>query len=627
MIHDPSQGSAAAFAAAGSAAPANQQAAQASFAPSAERHSFQSLGNVGGILRAATTEALIKGYEAVQTAIKESRFSQAYKVLAAQIDNQSETRLKFSSIVLILQHQASNNIAHHTLLLEDSREPLGTKMEQINGVQVQIDSFAAQYYDAVYASAVDRTMASAFPNTRILNTGCTVVPRGFQWADAKISRELVVNAMVAAATYLEATLPDFIDMDMTKVGSGEQLQVQVSWDNPQTTDYTDLPVRSDIQIVCSAVSQKSESQESRNSEVSTISVSRVTGFMDLTYEEPAQDFNQAYAQQVAVGAYRKYRPRFVITRLENNMRMTPAGQLFAIASTLCIGEGNTYFRAFKPRLNVTGRDPKNVGAVNIEANMPVPPTNQPDPSGFGNLVDTKGSEFGDRELGQLISLTMHPGVVFSIDVSDAGADTWYNSVFSRAAGGDIEANREILKAANTLTGGAFAQLYGTSNNFVPVLRTDERVLLGYYTNKDGQRADIRDVDYLAVLNILGINDRQQIVNWSDSIERTNEPLMLRLQGRKTIIRAIADQVVFTQQGTRATLNPEFLNMLLKALEQVKTGFKLVNMGMAGDYTSQRAGGTFGQAGMGIGISNLFNVGFGGTQQQATARPYQPQSMY
>jgi hypothetical protein len=615
-IQEPTQ-PAAAFAQPGSSAPAAAPAP--AFQQPSDRISMFSMGNVGGIVRSATSEALAKGYEAVQNAIKDSRISQVYKVLGVQIDNQSETKLKLSSIVLVLQHLSSGTVSHHTLLLEASSDPLPPKMDNINGVQVQVDRYASQVYDQVYAATVDNTITAAFPSARAINTGATVVPRIFNWEDKDATRELVQNAMLAAATYIEARQDGFIDMDMSKMGTGEQLQVQISFENPQTLDFTGLPVRSDIQILTSAVTAQKVDTGSLNSQNDAIKVSCVTGFMDLVYTPP-QDPNLMYAAGNMIGAKRRFRPRFIMTRLENSLRLTPAAQLFAIASAMCLGEGTTYYRAFKPRLNAGPRDRRDIGAVNIEANL------QDDPSGVGAMIDTKTKTFGDRELGALVNATMHPGLIYSIDISDAGADTWYNRVFGQAAMGDMNANNEILRAANVLTGGQFAKLYG-NNTFTAMIPREERVLMGYYINMDGQRADVRDVDYLAVLNILAVNNPQAIVDWSDTFERDDQAMALRLQGRKTTIRAVADQVVFTQQGIRATFNPDFLKLLGESLRSINVMFKLVNAGVAGDYVSQRAGGAFNQASFGVTSTGLFNQGFSGAAATSVARPFQPGSMF
>jgi hypothetical protein len=619
------------FATAGGTSPAGSQAASSQTPNSGAAVSWFEMPSVGGIVRSGIGEALSKGSKATQETLAEARISTAYKVHMLQIDNQSEQRLKFSSIVLALQHQASGKVAHHTLMLEGSAEAIQSEVQTIANMQVQIDRFSSQAYDKVYADAVDAAMARAFPNAKIMNTGATVVPRTFDWSDREAVRTLINNALTAAATYLEASLDNFMDLNMdvmNKANVGAQMQVSIGWENDQTTDFTGLPVRSDIQIATSAVAQQRNNSGTLNNANDSALISNVSGYMDLTWA-PDQAAQQQFGMGVNPNATRKYRARYVITRLENWLRMTPAGQLFALASTVCLAEGTTWMRAFAPRRSLPqGKtiDVRDIGAVNIEANLPLPPNNQPDPSGFGKIIDTKTAGFTDRELGALLSATIQPGLVFSIDVSDAGADTWYNHTFARAAAGDAGANAEILRAANTLTGGAFGKIYGNSS-FPAILVTDERVLMGWYTDQNGQRRDLREVDYLWVLNTLGKSNPQHVADWSQSFENTDSPQPIRLQGRKTIIRSVIDAPVYTQLATRCTFHPEFLRCLVQALQAVGTQFKLINSGMSADYMTQRASGQFATAGFGMGQTGLFGAGFSAGGSPVFSRPFTAGSMF
>lgn len=617
-----------AFAAAGATAPAAQQptstAQQTPPGRVANPFSLLSMGNVGGLVRSSASEALAKGYVAVEAAIKESRISASYRVHGIQIDNAADRRLRLSSIVLAIRHESAGIVAHHTLILEASADPVPPKIEVINTVQVTIDRFAAQVYDDKYATAVDGAIKTLFPGQAIMNTGATVVPRIFDWSDKEATRELVQNAMMASVTYLECRLPGFADMDLSQMAADANLQVQVSYHNPQTIDYTGLPVRSDISILTSAVAAQRTDTGSLNDQAEAVTVARVTGFIDLTYvgnPQQAQVYGQVYGQP-APGAKRIYQPRFVITKLENMLRLTPAAQLLALATASTLGETTAWYANFRANQKAGPKDPHDIGAVNIEANL------YSEPGPVGTKTDTKAANFTDADLGGLINATCHPGLAMSIDVNDCGSDTWYNRQLVAAAAGDAAANNEILRAANTLTGGQFALMYGNSN-FAPVLKTDERVFMGFYIGADGHRTDVREVDYLTVLNKLAVKNPQVIVDWSDSYERTDLVQELRLQGRKTIIRSLCEQLTFTQYATRVTMNPAFMQMLVAALKQCKISFKLINAGMASDYMSSRGAGLMGQAAMLPGNSGLFNPGgfnSGGGVVGNVNRPYQGQSM-
>ena len=606
------------FAAVGSTAPAAAAAAP-SMAPRTNLLSLLTDPNVGGLNRSNTSEVLAKAFAAVEANIKETRISSAYKVHGVQIDNAAERRLMLASIVLVIRHEASNTVAHHTLLLEASADPVPPKIEVISQIQVTIDRFSAQVYDQVYAAAVNNTVAAAFPNHTILNTGATVVPRIFDWTVPADTRALVYNAMLAAVTYLEAKQSDFMDMDMTKISNDANLQVQVSYGTQEARDYVGLPIRSDVTILTSAVASQRTDNGSLNNQIEAATITSVRGYIDLTYVGNTQQAQMNYGQQV-MGAKRIYQPRLIITQMENFKRSTPAAQLLALATATTIGEGTSWYACFRPNQKLGAKNPHDIGAVNIEANL------KNEGGAFGTKIDTLLNTFGDPELGGLMQAVCYPGLAISIDVNDCGSDTWYNRSLSAAAAGDENANAEILRAANTLTGGHFANLYG-NNNFPAVLKTDERVFMGYWVNNEGKISDIRQVDYLTVLNKLAVTDPQQIVNWSDSFERVDQDQALRLQGRRTIIRSQCEQLVFTQYATRVTFNPAFLQMLIAALKLSNVSFKLINTGMAADYMSTRGSGMLGNAVNLPGMSGLFNPGgFSAAAVQPINRPFQGQSM-
>lgn len=619
MIEKPNT---ATFAAAGTSSPS--AAEQPTQVPNSQRISLLNLMNPGGIVRANTAEELSKADKAIKESIKVTHFASDFRVLVNPVDNQ-QVPVRYASVILSLLHERSNQMAYHTLLLEGSADPMPAQNQTINSIPVVIKHYAARSYDSVYDGAVSKMVSTSFPGIAAYNTGVTSVPRGFAWDDAAAVRELVINTMIAAATKLESKLDGFVDMNMARMGA-DRLQVNVTYNNPDTSDFTGLPVRSDVQITCTAMSNTDQSNKSQNTGAQSVAISRVTGYLDLSYEVANNQNGFAMGMMGAQGMYRRYRPRLIITRLENNRRMTPAGQLFAIASALGLGKGLMYYRGFAPRKNIKGRDLRDIGAVNIECNLPQGPDNRPDPSGFGKIVETKSANFDDKQLAALLNETLHPGLVVSIDVSDAGADTWYNSIFARAAMGDNDAMGALLNAANELTGGAFSRRYQAANaKFAPVLVTGERVLLGKQRNKEGQFEDIRHVDTLAIANYFGPNDPKRIAEWCDTYDRVSEPSELRLHARETMIRAVGDaDLTIQQEGTRVTLNPLYTEMLMDALADVGTVFTMVNGEGGANFMTQRLGGTFAQAGMSGNPSNLFRTGFGNTNNASfSTTPWMP----
>ncbi len=612
------------FAGAGTAAPGSGYNPGAASAPASHPQprpfSLLNMPKVGGISRSATTEPLSKSLEAATKALSNAAVDQRYAIQLLPVNNTIETRLRLSALVLAMHDESLKMVSYHTLLLEATGGDLPSEVKQIEGHTVVIDRYASEVFDDTYNLAVEQIVRQEYPNARLFNTGPVAVPRNFNWDDARLVQGLMANCLLACATYLEAQDPEFLDVDLGAAQHDASLQVAVNFDSGQITDYVGLPVRTDITVTTTAVANtRQDTSGSLNNQQDSQVISAVGGFIDLSYT-PALNQPMSMGQYLPAGQQedkRRYRARFVITRMEHLLRLTPAAQLSALASAAVLAMGTNWFRAFKPNLNAGPNDPRDPGALTIETNL------LGDPSGFSPKMDTKSVQFGDQQLGGLISSTIHPGLAFSIDVSDAGTDTWYNRVFAGAAAGDIASNKEILDAANTVTSGHFARMY-TGHNFMPVIFNDERVLLGYREDTNGQLLDVRTLDYLFVLNRLG-SQPQEVANYSATIEK-DSPQALRLHMRKTTHRALAERITYTQLGTRATINPEFMNMFLAALKAAGVNLKLVSS-TSGDYLTNRPGGMLNNAAVLGGNFAVFNVGGYTGNQQAGIRPVQGQSMF
>ena len=329
-------------------------------------------------------------------------------------------------------------------------------------------------------------------------------------------------------------------------------------------------------------------------------VSVVNGFMDLIWDPIVQNnvgYVNPYQQTVAT---QKYLPRFIITQLDPVRLLTLPAQLLALVSAVLMREDNTWVGAFRPRIT-SGKDVDlhDIGGVGIEANM------ENNSNGIGTKINTKADSFRPEMLGQLIGMTMKPGLVLSMDIPECGAQTWYSEVFQAAAGGSQKAITAIIEAADILTGGRFKPIFN-GRIFIDDVN---KIHLGYYTDKNGVRRDIRDIDYLAVANTVGEKNPTVIRDWSDSFLRTQIPLAQRLMVRKKIIDGILTAPVFTGFARRVTFDHTFIDALVTAVRD--TGLHIRNTGNFLDTGYERAtGGFFNNAIMGGNTSGLFNRDMG-----------------
>jgi hypothetical protein len=591
------------------------------------------LSDMGSFTRSAmgrnpASEVITKLNKALTEAFQGS--DKSYEVTLIPVDLNNTQSLEKSVIVVAVRDlmNKETGVAYHTLILEGSSEPLQPSYQMINGQNTEVLRVTGDANNKTLTEEVLAFVQRTFPGVRLWNVDACVVPRDFNADDGVLVHELAANAATACTTELELRQPGgFQDLDLGNIEHENTLTVQSSFGNPQGRDVVGQPIRSDIVIDFRAGGQQIPGQQGVTTRVSPIS--RISGFMDLVWA-PAQQQNQAFNPWVAPQAqpsspdeFKRYVPRFVMTDLESVKLLTIPAQLLALVTAFTLRENYAWVEAFRPAPMSAGGDVdwKDIGAVGIEANF------EKNQNGYGSRVDTKKDAFqrgqtpqGDQ-LVALLALTIQPKLLLSLDVPECGPQTWYNGIFAAAAeiGGSNsqKANDIVVRAANVLTHGAFSRYFAAGQR----VAIDEynRIHLGWYLDRHGVKRDLRDIDYLAVLNMVGDRDPEVAREWSDSYSRTDLPLEVRLAKRKQIITGVLGQnnVEFTGFARRVTFEPAFVEALLSACKD--TGLSVRTIAPMADMNqSQRAVNPYAMSaaldasGMGNGV---FNRGYAGQQQQ------------
>ncbi len=571
---------------------------------------FFGSSNLGGVSRQASSEVLTKAQGTLkETYEKTINLDKPLEIELLAVDNSKETKLYLSSVIVCLRDSSdkSMGVSYHTLLLEGSNDPMVSRQENYNNGQIIVDRFAGDVNDQTYTDIVHQIVTRAFPGQECRANSAQVVPRAFNWEDKDAVRNLAINGLYPVITDMETKNPEFDDINLTKWNHDSALQVQVNFNEPERVDYAGLPVRNNVAITLTAIDNSKRSNQEINNQERQKKISQLGGFMDLVWA-PEQAQVHPYGG-VPQGPNYKYAARFVMTNMENVLRMTPASQLLAMVTALTLRDNNNWYPYYSPRPQGAGGrqiDIRDIGAINIEANV----LNETASGGYGTRIDTKTATFSNQELGRLLSSAVRPGLTFSVDVSEAGADTWYNEIFLAAAAGSIQAQQAIRIAADSLTGGLFSQIYNSNES--PVIVNEDTVHLGYYTGADGLKHDIRDIDYLAILNLQGDADPAAAQAWSDTFLRQDYPLIKRLAERKKMIQSVVPgDVVFTGKARRVTMMGKFLEALAISVKQAGLEARVTSPSFGGDYLNQRAvAGYLPQSSVTGGNGGLFNSGFG-----------------
>lgn len=565
----------------------NQQQTQAPGAapqpdPEVRRWSLHTSSLFGApIGRSIGSEYLLK----LSTGLTEI-YSHAHKgveVALITLDKANETALAYSVIVVCLRikDQPNLGVGYHILIVEATGDRVTSVLDNINNQSVEILRVTGDAMDTVLIQKVAAKVKAAFPNTPSYLVDACVIPASFS-PDSKVHMQSVaLNAGLAIGTELELHRPGFQDFNLAGSANDSNLVCNIGFSRQQIEDAVGEPMRSDLLINFTSQKQGVDQRtQSLNSGDREAKVSELSGFIDLLWAPIQQGpvFNAYQPQQQLMT--QKYAARLIITNLASNFAFTPAAILLSLVTSLSVRDDNNWIQSFRPLAVGNEVDLHDIGCLNVEANM------MNEPSGFGTRIDTKADSFKLEDLGQLVAALIQPGLIISLDVPEAGPQTWYLSVFAAAANGGAGATDVLLRAANELTNGNFSRYFGAGQALF--VDTNNRVHLGTWTDRNGQRRDIRDIDYLAVSALMGDRNPQVIREWSDTFTRTQYPLAQRLAARKKMIMGLTSETAqFNGFAQRVTFSHAFLDALARGCSDA--GLKVrINTPLSGsDFSSTR----------------------------------------
>jgi hypothetical protein len=576
-----------------------------------------SFRNMGGIARPAmgrtpASEVLSKLTKVIAT-VYEENIDKSFEYGLIPVDMNTTTTLGVSVLILTMLEKANpeTGVSFHTLIVEASAEAPAPRFESINGQNVEILRTVGEAYDDNMLKVVTDHVRRQYPQSKLLNAEACVVPRDFSVSDEDAVFKLASNAAFANSSELETNRAGFFDLNLANAESDSTLTVRTSFGNPPSLNAVNHPLRSDIKIDFSAAPNNQNNQQV----VERVTpVAHLDGYIDLVWD-PAQVSQNMFAQYSpqAVASYQRYAARYVLTALESQNLLTIPAQLLALIPALSLRENNQWVQSFRSQNFGEGIDMHDIGAVGIEANF------ENNPSGYGLRVDTRADTFKPEHHHRLVTSVVKPGLILSLDVPECGPQTWYNGVFAVAAEGNPKANAAIIDAANHLTNGEFAKHF--SPNGRVAVDENNRIHLGFYVDRNGVKQDIRNIDYLAVMNLVGEKDPSIIRQWSDTFFPT-QSLAVRLAARKRIITGLVADVTLTGFARRVTFEVEFVEALAKGIAANKLSIRSISpYADAGNY-ERAQGGFTGNTLMSGDTTGLFNRGgFGQTQAFGSNRAF------
>lgn len=522
-----------------------------------------------------------------------------------------KNRTPLSALLLTLSDTVAGNthVAVHVLLIEASGGKLMPTYVNINNQSVEVMTVASDVYNQTMWDRVAETLYETFGESITLHdAGATVIPTELRVEDTERLRTVLYKASEAVNSVMDNHVgTDVPPFALTSVDNRDAVVARLDYAPGEVTTAAGLPVRSDV-----CVTLQGQVAGTQNQPEMVQDITRIDAYVDLVYDPSAsQQMMGGFGQMQPATQY--YHPRCIITQADTGVDVISMELLLlALSSAGLLSRNMAWGGVFRQRFDVKKGelDMRDIGAVGYDINL----TGDPQAKQF-ERINTNAANFTTNQLYQLLQTVMYPGLIYSMDVEEASDMSWINLTFIAAANGNADARDAIIQAADILTGGNFSQMY----NGAPICVDDvNRIHLGYYTDEKGRLRDLRQLDYLAMLNLTGDKDINYVVEFADTYDRVDIPLEIRLEKRARIIQnVLGESVHFKGFARRITFTADFMTTLQAAC--AATGLQIRPSNTIQDFTGvgQRGNsaiGAYAVSGQQGGLFNYTQPGFGRNYQ-------------
>lgn len=493
------------------------------------------------------------------------------------LDNTSKDIL-IPLYIIAQKDNSTGNVAFYIYAIEAGIGPITPEIRKGNGMgrDISIDRVASDGINAHTIAIAREAVGLKFPKCNIHEANGLVVLR-----DADITKENVIDYIIRVGfTAMDACLmalsPDFKPFSfIPQIQKGlNSVNVTTIFKGVEGTiiDPLGQPTRSDV-----IVNTTEGGQQKQFSNIISLDQSQTMPFMsgrayiDLLYINNLEIGKTGLLQPIV--------PRVMITDAETKIPSLEL-QLWCLVNTFgALIVNDQWQEAFKTKYaNSQDVDLHDIGGIGVAipfhliANPQMfnscVARNQPE----GEYVDTKAATFGDNEFNNMMMYGVRNTPIFSMQISHMGSYAWRDNIYCRATGNDAsahEANATIMRAVDHMTGGAFSSIYVGNGRAVSF--EQNLVHLGYWTDKKGNRRDVREIDFLAILNYFRTIDPRQAFEKALQYCRTfldaGTSDIERLTERAQIVNQICNPTL-TGRASIATFEPDFIKAFIQAISKV-----------------------------------------------------------
>lgn len=524
--------------------------------------------------------------------------------------NAGESGLKISALVFVAlpaDTRAPKKLAHHTLLLAATAPVENVRvthtLEFARNRKVERVLMACDGYDAQMKKVIKESLMRRYPGYEQLSAEASEVPRAILASDTNTLQDLMANATRAAGTILyhegDPNAEDLVLTDLIDPETKEKtvLGVEINSSFAHQANKVKFPTRADLILTVNEArgmgsNYQKDQQDGYNSLDSSNRISRISGFLDITWTGP-QSFNPTGGmQQTNI----HYSPQFIVTDVDTDVTETLPTLFLALAPLQLLADHGRWKQYLIKQhiegaahpvaenknlrdLGLIGYEVSPTGGYGLDAmaamlNGGAAAVKAPFPTATLNHDHTMLNMIVNNYIGNNV-------LPVSFDIPEAGPSTWVTSVLLHAAigGHDSPAERVMRSALDLLTGGAFTANYkvhpDTNGGKAPLMINNNMLVnLGYWSDPAYGDRDIRDLDYLGYLAMTAAVDPEAQANWHGLHVNTNIDPWLRLEKMTEIQRSIFQNMEIYGRASRVTINPVALFILANIIGQQGFAYEL-----------------------------------------------------
>ena len=504
--------------------------------------------------------------------------SEVQKIAALMREYVEENKLADFSVVPISNQQTGNygavafcnkrivdgkprHFCHIAMIEKSKQTEQQAAVLNYGAHAVEVFVSVADAYTSAYVGKVTAALQRHFGDTAsVANGGWSVVYR-----DTPVTldefRPFIVEAMIAIEHSINSTQRNraIFNLGMLTGQNPVRLRNHILLDQYKLSP-SGLPIRSDIKS--ELVLSQSSGNKTVVEEVSELRICEVSAYVDLIYVPPNQGFFGGMAQPMMMGQapVPHYIPRINITNFAMDLPSSSLEfMLLGIASIASLAKNRSYGIVWRDNFGGATNTKRNLGAVGLHV-QGLTADNTP------GILDVSSDV---RMLYQLMQTVMAENPVFTLELTQGGQSNWATTVIARIATGDVRSQEQLIQACDNLTQGKFTPIYtqlcqqsgGALQQIVT--SSDEPSLVGTY-KYEGETRDIRELDLLAVMNMIGQNDPGLVESFLATFS-SPEPAQVRLDRRSRILKSIAKDVQIRAYSRKYDFGGLFLQALTAAI--------------------------------------------------------------